>query len=100
MSARRLRVYADTSVFGGCFDEEFASASRTFFDEVKAGRFTLVVSTATQMKWDIQRKLEEEMRQLPEPEKRRIQLESVLDNPLLGPFMRRTQSTSDAALKP
>jgi hypothetical protein len=47
MSARRLRVYADTSVFGGCFDEEFASASRTFFDEVKAGRFTLVVSTAT-----------------------------------------------------
>jgi hypothetical protein len=53
-----------------------------------------------QMKWDIQRKLEEEMRQLPEPEKRRIQLERVLDNPLLGPFMRRTQSTSDAALKP
>lgn len=39
-----LRVYADTSVFGGCFDEEFASESKAFFEEVKAGEFVLVVS--------------------------------------------------------
>ena len=47
MTARRLRVYADTSVFGGCYDDEFAEDSRIFFDEVKSGRFTLVVSSVT-----------------------------------------------------
>ncbi len=31
---RKLRVYADTSVFGGCFDEELATESRAFFNEV------------------------------------------------------------------
>lgn len=41
MATPRLRVYADTSVFGGCFDDEFAEASRTFFDQVKSGRFVL-----------------------------------------------------------
>ena len=29
-----IRVYADTSVFGGVFDEEFQVASRTFFEQV------------------------------------------------------------------
>ena len=37
-----IRVYADTSVFGGVFDPEFQSASRTFFDQVRSGRFQLV----------------------------------------------------------
>ncbi|MBN2559869.1 MAG: PIN domain protein [Phycisphaerae bacterium] len=41
---KRLRIYADTSVFGGCFDEAFAEDSRKLFDEIKAGRFALVVS--------------------------------------------------------
>ena len=31
-----LRVYADTSVFGGVFDEEFEDASRAFFDQIRA----------------------------------------------------------------
>ena len=39
-----IRVYADTSVFGGVFDEEFHSASRTLLDKVLEGRFRLVVS--------------------------------------------------------
>lgn len=39
-----LRVYADTSVFGGCFDAEFAAESRRFFDLVRAGRVSLLVS--------------------------------------------------------
>ena len=39
-----IRVYADTSVYGGVFDEEYAEASRTFFDQVKEGRFRLVLS--------------------------------------------------------
>jgi len=41
---RVMRVYADTSVFGGVFDEEFEEASRAFFQQVRAGRFVLVTS--------------------------------------------------------
>jgi len=39
-----IPVYAETSVFGGVFDDEFAGASRLFFDQVRSGRFRLVVS--------------------------------------------------------
>ena len=42
-----LRIYADTSVFGGCFDEEFEAESVRFFDEVRQGRFVVVVSNVT-----------------------------------------------------
>src|SRR6266566_718080 len=41
---RILRVYADTSVYGGVFDEEFRAASTTFFEQVRRGRFALVTS--------------------------------------------------------
>lgn len=44
---RLLRVYADTSVFGGCFDEEFAESSNEFFDRVRLGEFLLVLSDTT-----------------------------------------------------
>ena len=44
MRGRVVRVYADTSVFGGVFDEEFQRPSRTFFEQVRKGRFRLVVS--------------------------------------------------------
>lgn len=43
-----LRVYADTSVFGGPFDSEFAEASAIFFDQVRMGRFALVISGIVQ----------------------------------------------------
>lgn len=38
------RVYADTSVFGGCFDQEFSRASRRIFQEIQSGRFILILS--------------------------------------------------------
>lgn len=38
-------VYADTSVFGGVFDEGFTNPSKAFFDAVKTGRFKLIIST-------------------------------------------------------
>jgi predicted nucleic acid-binding protein len=41
---KQFRVYADTSVFGGCFDDEFSDESRLFFADVKAGKFVLVIS--------------------------------------------------------
>lgn len=41
---RSLRIYADTSVFGGCFDHEFTEDSVRLFEEVREGHFVLVVS--------------------------------------------------------
>ena len=43
-AGKRIRVYADASVYGGAFDEEFDAASREFFDGVRAGRLQLVFS--------------------------------------------------------
>lgn len=39
-----MRIYADTSVFGGIFDEEFAEHTKQFFAEIDAGYFALVTS--------------------------------------------------------
>jgi predicted nucleic acid-binding protein len=39
-----LRVYADTSVFGGYFDAEFADSSRRFFDAVFNQSVTALIS--------------------------------------------------------
>ena len=44
MTSVAIRVYADTSVFGGVFDAEFKKGSAGFFDLVKRGDFQLVVS--------------------------------------------------------
>lgn len=45
---RTLRIYADTSVFGGILDREYEDGSRTFFDQVRNGRFQLVTSAVVQ----------------------------------------------------
>lgn len=39
-----IRTYADTSVYGGLHDEEFAGDSQQFFERVRAGQFDLVTS--------------------------------------------------------
>lgn len=44
---KKLRIYADTSVFGGCFDDEFSQDSRRLFREIGKGKFILVISTTT-----------------------------------------------------
>lgn len=43
----RLRVYLDTSVFGGVCDEEFAEPSQRFFGQARRGRFVVLVSLQT-----------------------------------------------------
>ena len=44
MTTHPIRVYADTSVYGGIADEEFAEATDQFFDLVKIGHLALVLS--------------------------------------------------------
>ena len=48
MKQKTIKLYADTSVFGGPFDEEFSESSRLFFDQVRRGRFLLIVSAVVQ----------------------------------------------------
>ncbi len=44
----RQRVYIDTSVFGGYFDEEFSAHTIPLFDRLKKHEYTLLFSTVTQ----------------------------------------------------
>ena len=39
-----MKIYADTSVYGGVFDEEFSHDSRQLFDDILSGKFSLVTS--------------------------------------------------------
>lgn len=39
-----MNIYADTSIFGGVFDEEFKIPSIQFFKEIDYGKFNLVTS--------------------------------------------------------
>ncbi|MCW5935405.1 MAG: type II toxin-antitoxin system VapC family toxin [Fimbriimonadia bacterium] len=43
------RVYADTSIFGGYFDQEFEIPTRRFFEQVRCGHFLLVSSRLVQL---------------------------------------------------
>ncbi len=42
------RIYIDTSVFGGYFDEEFAEHTIPLFERLGNNEFTLLFSTVTQ----------------------------------------------------
>jgi predicted nucleic acid-binding protein len=42
------RIYIDTSVFGGYFDEEFRDHTIPLFDRIKNGEFIILFSTVTQ----------------------------------------------------
>ena len=44
---RVLRVYAVTSAFGGCFDDEFQDRKRSVLRKSPQGQFIVVVSNVT-----------------------------------------------------
>ena len=44
---RPIRIYVDTSVIGGCLDDEFRTPSIRLFDRSRAGRALVVVSDTT-----------------------------------------------------
>lgn len=44
---KRLRIYADTSVFGGFFDEEFSEDTQLLWESFIQGAHRLVLSTLT-----------------------------------------------------
>ena len=54
---KKLQIYVDTSVLGGCFEPEFAPWSHGLVADFRAGTFTPVLSAL----------LETELRRAPEP---------------------------------
>ena len=42
---KRQRIYLDTSVFGGYFDDEFQEFTKPLFDRINAGEFIIMFST-------------------------------------------------------
>jgi predicted nucleic acid-binding protein len=45
MGMKKLQIYIDTSVVGGCFDKEFEEFSNKLFDRFKEGVYMPVVSS-------------------------------------------------------
>ena len=45
---RKLRIYVDTSVLGGYFDDEFSIDTKRLFDEILRGEYKLVISDLTE----------------------------------------------------
>jgi len=45
---KRIRLYMDTSVFGGYFDVEFKEFTRPLFERINNGEFSILYSTVTQ----------------------------------------------------
>lgn len=50
---KKPRIYVDTSVIGGCLDQEFAEWSKGLLRDFQEGRFLLLLSSATEQ--EIQR---------------------------------------------
>lgn len=48
----KQRLYIDTSVFGGFFDEEFSEFTKPLFGRLQKGEFKLLYSTVNQDELD------------------------------------------------
>src|SRR3972149_2570426 len=48
MKSKPIRVYTDTSVFGGIVDSEFTESTGVFFNKVRQGKFHLIISALVQ----------------------------------------------------
>jgi predicted nucleic acid-binding protein len=44
---KKLRIYTDTSVIGGCFDDEFSEHSIKLIEEITRGKYIGVISEVT-----------------------------------------------------
>lgn len=55
------RIYIDTSVIGGCYDQEFSVWSQRLFDQFRAGTYIAVLSDITLQELELAR---EEIREL------------------------------------
>ena len=78
-----MRVYVDTSVFGGYYDDEFEEGTRAFFDMLNVGHATALISDT----------LVGELADAPE------RVQALLDLTLEGPCERLALSDEAEALR-
>lgn len=45
---KKLRIYLDTSVFGGYFDDEFKEFTKPLFERIRANEFEVIFSNITE----------------------------------------------------
>lgn len=80
----KQRLYLDTSVFGGFFDEEFSEFTQPLFDRLRNGEFKLLFSAATQDELEdapknvklLVKSLKEEFTEFLEPDNEAVELAS------------------------
>jgi len=82
-----IRVYADTSVFGGIFDDDVQNETEEFFEEVKKNRFTLITSAV--VKAEIE----------PAPEKVKIFFNELIEIAEIVDISKEALQLRDAYLK-
>ena len=46
---KKLRIYVDTSVIGGCLDEEFKEVSIKLIEKIKRGEIIAIISELTKL---------------------------------------------------
>ena len=64
---KRLRIYIDISVIGGCLDKEFQNVSRQLIDKFKQGEMIVVISELTTLELkDAPREVRNIVRDIPE----------------------------------
>ena len=62
----RLRVYIDTSVIGGCLDEEFSDVSRELIDKFRRGEMVAVISELTMLELkDAPQEIQDILKEIP-----------------------------------
>jgi hypothetical protein len=62
----RLRVYIDTSVIGGCLDEEFSVVSRELIDKFRRGEKVAVISELTMLELkDAPQEIQDILKEIP-----------------------------------
>ena len=96
---RRIRVYVDTSVIGGCLDDEFRGPSVRLFDRGRAGGALLVISDTTLAELasappKVRDRLSQDMEHMP-PEERVRYIRSRAASTALGRSM--AEGEEDAA---
>lgn len=42
-----MKLYLDTSVYGGYFDDEFSEWTKPFFEQARVGKFQIILSDVT-----------------------------------------------------
>jgi predicted nucleic acid-binding protein len=50
---KKQRIYLDTSVFGGFFDDEFEEFTKPLFDRINSGEFTIIFSTLLEQELEL-----------------------------------------------